>query len=159
MPQRSHSLSTLLAAWVLLFVPLSGATESTQIAGSGPASASLQFLIVVPAVMKVLENSHPLHLVGDESGAISAEQRLVVVSNMKRGFCVTLRMAEPWVGAWQMKTAQAGGVTLSPLADGYQLCTTRPGRYDMLLEHAFDARAAGEHSAVRWPVQTHLSSL
>ncbi|MDP1780305.1 MAG: hypothetical protein Q8L18_00315, partial [Hydrogenophaga sp.] len=99
------------------------------------ASASIDIRIVVPPIMRVLENSHPVQLVPVVGGDWSAEQRLVVLSNMRRGFCVTLRMNTSDVEAWRLQTEQTGGITLNPVSDGYRLCTPRPGRYTLLLQH------------------------
>lgn len=141
---------------VLLAAPVAMA-ESGFAAPGGPASAALNFRIVIPPVMQVLENSHPRALVADASGTLTGQQRLVVLSNMKRGFCVSLRTAEPQRAGWRLQqTSDIGGVSLQPAQDGYRLCATRPGRYTLQLQHAFDATAS---SAPVWPVQTDLITL
>lgn len=155
--RRSPSLPALLATLALLLAPLPGAAESSLAVGNGGASATLNFRIVIPPVMRVLENSHPEQLATGEDGALSAQQRLVVVSNMKRGFCVTLRQADPQLSGWRLQTAQEGGVSLSPVADGYRLCTARAGRYTLLLQHQFDTSETA--TALRWPVQTDLMAM
>jgi hypothetical protein len=125
---------------------------------SGKASAALDFRIIIPPVMRVLENSHPTELMPDAAGALSGQQRLVVVSNMKRGFCVSLRMAEPQRAGWRLQQASAAsGVNLEPVQDGYRLCASKPGRYTLQLQHEFVANPL--LSAQRWPVQTDLSTL
>lgn len=150
--------AALLAAGLLLS-PAAGMSESTLGAASRPASAALDFRIIIPPVMQLLENSHPDQLDLPASGAFSAQQKLVVVSNMKRGFCVTMRMAEPQVEAWRLQAAQQGGVTLQQVADGYRLCTARPGRYTLLLQHEFDAAPGRTQDAMAWPVRTDIASL
>ncbi len=122
------------------------------------ASASIDIRIIVPPVMRVLENSHPTQMDPLLGGDWSAEQRLVVLSTMKRGFCVTLRMKTPEVNAWRLKTEQTGGVTLNPVNDGYRLCTPRAGRYTLLLQHDFEA-AENATESLRWPVQTDITAL
>lgn len=156
---RSNLFAAPLCSLALLVAPATTLAESALAPPGGKASATLNLRIVIPPVMRVLENSHPGAVHPDPAGRLSGEQRLVVVSNMKRGFCVTLRMAEPQVQAWQLSTALEGGVTLSPVTDGYRLCTVRPGRYDLLLQHEFGTRTASELSAMRWPVQTDLSAM
>lgn len=146
-----------LATLTLLLSPATSMGESMATRGT-QASASVDLLIRVPAVMQVLENSHPAQLDG-ALGGWSAEQRLVVVSTMQRGFCVTLRQTEPRVDNWRLHTAQEGGVTLSPVSDGYRVCTARPGRYTLLLQHAFDTTAGQTTARLRWPVQTDLTAL
>ncbi|MDP2985896.1 MAG: hypothetical protein Q8M80_07605 [Hydrogenophaga sp.] len=123
------------------------------------ASASIDIRIVVPPIMRVLENSHPSQLVPVVGGDWSAEQRLVVLSTMKRGFCVTLRMNTSDVEAWRLQTEQTGGITLNPVSDGYRLCTPRPGRYTLLLQHEFEASGNGDMQSLRWPVQTDITAL
>jgi hypothetical protein len=123
------------------------------------ASASIDIRIVVPPIMRVLENSHPAQLIPESGGDWSAEQRLVVISTMKRGFCVTLRMNTSDVEAWRLQTEQSGGITLSPVSDGYRLCTPRPGRYTLLLQHEFEASGNSTMQSLRWPVQTDISAI
>lgn len=156
--RRSHSLPLLLATLALLLAPLPGAAESSLV-GNGNASATLNIRIVIPSVMRVLENSHPEQLVADASGAHTAQQRLVVVSNMRHGFCVTLRQTDPQLSNWRLQTAQEGGVSLHPVTDGYRLCTARPGRYTLLLQHEFQTVAGSDPTALRWPVQTDLTAM
>lgn len=147
-----------LTASALLLVPASGVGETVQ-TGQASASASLRIRVVIPSVMQVLENSHPDQMDTPAGGDWSAEQRLVVVSNMKRGFCVTLRLSTPEVDAWRLQTEQAGGITLSPVNDGYRLCAPRAGRYTLLLLHEFEAAGNNTSASLRWPVQTDITAL
>ena len=152
----SHRLLSALAASALMLVPATSIGESVLVP-QGKAGASLDFRIVIPPIMRVIENSHP-QLLDTADGKASAEQRLVVMSNMKRGFCVSLRRAAPQLGTWELQTAPQSGVQLSPVADGYRLCGTRPGQYTVLLQHRFgtgDSRA----NALHWPVQTDISAI
>ena len=148
---------TFLAASALVLAPATGMGEGLTVS-QGNAGASLDFRIIIPPIMQVLENSHPTQLTPVVGGDWSAEQRLVVVSNMKRGFCVLLRMNSPDVDAWRLKTEQTGGITLSPFSDGYRLCTPRPGRYTLLLQHDFEA-AENTTESLRWPVQPDITAL
>lgn len=149
----------LLAA-ALLTTPLAGMGET---ATAGPnkagASASLRIQIVIPPVMRVLENSHPAQLDASGAGDWTAQQRLVVLSNLRGGFCVSLRMSSPDVNGWRLQTPQEGGVTLSPVSDGYRLCAPRPGRYTLMLQHAFEASGNRDNTSLRWPVQTDITAL
>lgn len=156
---RSTPLPALLTTLGLLLAPAPGMAESALAQPGQNASASLNFRIVIPAVMRVLENSHPEQLASSTDGALSAQQRLVVVSNMKHGFCVTLRQADPQLNGWRLQTAPEGGVSLSPVADGYRLCTARPGRYTLLLQHQFQTIAGNDSTSLRWPVQTDLTAM
>jgi hypothetical protein len=150
LPTRLASALTVLG---LLLGPLPAAAEATLVTGSGKASASLDFRIIVPPVMRVIENSHPLQIEGDRP----VEQRLVVLSNMRNGFCASLRVSDPQLSGWQLHTDQVGGVTLQAVADGYRLCASRPGRYTLRLQHDFGAGV--QHTALAWPVQTELMAL
>lgn len=158
MSRSMRPLLACLTSLVLLAAPTTSVGEAV-VAGPGGASASLRISITVPAVMRVLENSHPVQLTPIVGGDWSAEQRLVVLSNMKRGFCVTLRMNTADVEAWRLQTEQTGGITLSPVSDGYRLCTPRPGRYTLLLQHEFEASGNSTMQSLRWPVQTDITAL
>lgn len=156
---RLACLPVAVLAAGLLLSPASGMGESMPGGASRPASAALDFRVIVPPVMQLLENSHPARLDLPAEGALSAQQRLVVVSNMKRGFCVTMRVDTPHVEAWRLQAAQQGGVTLQELDDGYRLCTARPGRYTLVLQHEFDAAPGDLPKAMAWPVQTDITAL
>ena len=158
-PTLRH-LPALVASLALLAVPTPSRGDSMLVTGgdSAGASASLNFRIVIPPVIRVMENSHPLQLMASADGALSAEQRLVVLSNMKRGFCVTLRLATPGVDRWQLDTPSASGVSLSPAGDGYRVCGTRPGRYTLGLRHEFGVNTPVTQ-ALHWPVQTDISAI
>lgn len=156
---RSHSLPALLTTLGLLLAPATGTAESALAPPGQNASASLNFRIVIPSVMRLLENSHPEQLATGANGALSAQQRLVVLSNMRHGFCVTLRQAEPQLNGWRLQATQDSGVSLSPVADGYRLCTTRPGHYTLLLQHEFQTVAGSDPTTLRWPVQTDLTAI
>lgn len=56
------------------------------------------------------------------------KQLLVVLSNLKHGFCASLRLSDPTMDGWRLQTDEVGGVTLQPMANGYRLCASRPGR-------------------------------
>jgi hypothetical protein len=158
MRRLPRPLLACLTTAALLLAPASGMGES-RLVNQQSASASIDIRIVVPPIMRVLENSHPTQMDPLLDGDWSAEQRLVVLSTMKRGFCVTLRMKTPEVNAWRLKTEQTGGVTLTPVNDGYRLCTPRAGRYTMLLQHDFGASGNNTAQTLRWPVQTDISAI
>ncbi|QCB47792.1 hypothetical protein [Hydrogenophaga sp. PAMC20947] len=173
-PLRFWVMLLALAAGVAL-VPVmaraeGGLSVSGGQAGGSGASATLQFRVVTPPVMRGLENSHPSQLQASADGALVGQQRLVVVSNMKHGFCVALRRNQPQAGEWQLQTAEASGTLLTPTAEGYRLCASRPGRYSLLLQHSFKpaisatttqatANANTTVTAMAWPVQTDITAL
>ena len=158
MPRSLRPLLVGLACSTLLLAPAPGMGEGLMVS-QGNAGAALDFRIIIPPIMRVLENSHPTQLTPIVGGDWSAEQRLVVLSNMKRGFCVTLRMNTADVEAWRLQTEQVGGITLNPVADGYRLCTPRPGRYTLVLQHEFEASGNSTMQSLRWPVQTDITAL
>jgi hypothetical protein len=157
MSRLLRPLLACLSSGALLLAPASGMSESL-LTSQKSASASVDIRIIVPPIMRVLENSHPVQLEPVVGGDWSAEQRLVVLSTMKRGFCITLRVNTPDVDAWRLKTEQTGGITLSPVSDGYRLCTPRAGRYTLLLQHDFEASRNISRS-LSWPVQTDITAL
>lgn len=149
----SVRLATMLTALGLLLAPLPAATEASMTPGSGQASARLDFRIVIPPVMQVIENSHPAQINGDQP----VEQRLVVLSNMKNGFCASLRVQDPALAGWRLQTEEGSAATLQAASDGYRLCVNRPGRYAFRLQHDFGSTVA--QAARAWPVQTDLMAL
>lgn len=153
------SLLPALAASALLLTPMSRRGESVLV-GPGSASAGQEFRLITPSVLRVLENKDPWSLVEKPNGNWSAQQRVAVTSNMRRGFCVTPRMKIPEVQAWRLRTPQARGITLDAIQDGYRLRSSRPGRYTLVLNHEFDAAdQKGTRGALRWPVQTDITAL
>ena len=149
-----HPLAAGLLALGLVLAPLPATAEGAWTAGDGNASARLNIRIVIPPVMRVLENSHPPQIDGTQP----VEQRLVVLSNMKRGFCVTLRLRSPEVDQWQVQAVPEPGVTLQAAGQAYRLCSDRPGRYTMVLRHEFGVHTPGAQ-AMHWPVQTDISAI
>lgn len=155
---RPNRLSAALLAVGWLLTPATGMSESVLGGASRPASAALDFRIVIPPVMQVLENSHPRQLDTFADGEASALQRLVVVSNMKRGFCVSLRQDAAPLGTWEVQTAPQSGMQLSLVANGYRLCGAQPGRYTVLIQHRFRSSDTSL-DALNWPVQTDISAI
>jgi|GEM_PF-2517221 hypothetical protein len=153
--RRAGAIRFWLATLAMVVAAPTALAESGFAAVGGKASAALDFRIIIPPVMQVLENSHPDQLQVDASGALSARQQLVVVSNMRHGFCVSLRMAEPQRADWHLKhNSSEPGVRLEPTTDGWRLCTSRPGHYTLQLQHQFGSTDL--QTAQRWPVQTDL---
>ena len=75
MPPR-RLLLPALAASALLLVPATSIGESVLVP-QGQAGASLDFRIIIPPIMRVIENSHPLQLDTSVAGEASAQQRLI----------------------------------------------------------------------------------
>jgi hypothetical protein len=153
MSRPFRSTACLLFAAATWLLPASGQAEGQFALPGQSASASLNIRIIIPAVMQVLENSHPERLDSNQP----VEQRLVVLSNMRHGFCASLRLSDTTVASWQLQADEVGGVTLQAVADGYRLCASRPGRYILRLQHEFQAVAGA--SGLRWPVRTDLTAM
>lgn len=152
-------LSALVVSLGLVLAPAASQGEA-QLATSAPAaSGALDFRVIVPPVMRVLENSHPPLLTSGADGSLGGQQRLVVLSNMKRGFCVTLRLTAPGVERWQVNAQPEPGVTLEAAGDAYRLCSARPGRHTLLLQHHFGPAANAPVTGQAWPVQTDFTTL
>lgn len=159
MKPAHRRLSALAVSLGLVLAPAASQGEA-QLTSSAPAtSGALDFRIVIPPVMRVLENSHPLQLTSGTDGSLGGQQRLVVLSNMKRGFCVTLRLRSQDVEQWQVRAAPEPGVTLQAAGQAYRLCSDRPGRYTMVLQHEFGPSGHGPGAAPAWPVQTDITAI
>lgn len=153
-----HLILSALAGLGLALSPAPGLGESVVGSGARGASATLGLRVVIPPIVRVEENSHPMQLDTLRSGAFSGEQKLVVVSTMQHGFCITLRVVDPQWSGWQVQTPPQNGVSLATVSDGYRLCTTRPGRYALQLRHEF-ASAPAHWATARWPIQTDLTAI
>jgi hypothetical protein len=148
---------------IALCSPASALTREALSTDSHPASTAISFAIVIPAVLRILENSHPLSLpVADTPDAhISVSQRLVLLSTLGKGFCMELQLSQPQLTDWQLRVSGSAGVRIEPSAGGYRLCVGRAGRYELALQHDFTLkeRARANPAAVLdWPVQVSLAS-
>lgn len=126
---------------------------------SGTSSAALDFRVIIPKVLRILENTHPIALSPPDrqTSRVSALQRLVLVSTLPRGFCMDLQMAEQQLDDWQLQISTGAGAWLQRAAGGYRLCTARAGRYDVALQHDFNAVGSPDQ-ARNWPVLVSLTT-
>jgi hypothetical protein len=128
-------------------------------------SSSLDFRIIIPAVLQVVENSYPLQLpaADAQTGRISAVQHLVLLSTLRKGFCMELRLAQPRMTGWQLQASGSAGIQVQPSSDGgYRVCASRAGRYNIALQHAFSLKdnvSANAAPALSWPVYMDLAAL
>lgn len=126
------------------------------------AGALLDFSIIIPVVLRILENNHPPSLpVADATSRISATQRMVLMSTLRKGFCMNLQLTRAQVGEWQLRVSGSAGTRIEPSEGGYRVCTSHAGRYDLALQHDFKLRdGARENSALAldWPVNVSLAS-
>ncbi len=139
-----------------LLIPVFGHAEARWAPPGGNASAALNFRIIIPPVLQVLENAPAARLQTDGAGAWLGQQRLVVVSNLKRGFCAHLRgNAGQDDAGWTLQAQPSSGVLTERVADGWRVCTLRAGRHQLELEHRFQTRGG----APAWPVSTDITAL
>ena len=148
----------------LLATSSAGAHEVWHTDGR-PASAALNITIVIPAVLRILENTHPLSLEPADAltARTSALQRMVLVSTLGKGFCMGLQLNQPQIKEWQLRISGSAGAWVEPVASGYKLCAARAGRYEVALQHDFALKEKGQQlasppSAVDWPVNISLAT-
>jgi hypothetical protein len=133
--------------------------------GSSTSSAAIQFAIVIPAILRIVENSHPamLPIANLGSHRVVAVQKMVVISTLRGGFCMDLQVSRPAdQGDWNLKV-RGNGAWIEPGEAGYRLCAAKPGRYELMLQHDFSALyAAAEsgsvNSGIAWPVNVSLAN-
>jgi hypothetical protein len=142
---------------------------------------AVDFAIVIPAALRLLENDHPteLHPLAGPAAPISALQRVVLVSTLRLGFCMDLRLnslqhGQAQVADWQVHlaalsgAATASGARIEAFSGGWRVCTRRAGRFVLVLQHAFSLQpfatikaastATGHGTALSWPVALSLST-
>lgn len=148
---------------MLVSSPSEAANESFS-AASVSMSARIKITVVIPPVVQILENKHPITLTfaGDKTSHSSAVQRVVLISNLRNGICMELRLAQNQVSAWQMRLSGNANVLVEEMGDAYRLCIRRPGRYEMALEHEFMLKDANPlaraDTALDWPVYLSLAT-
>jgi hypothetical protein len=123
------------------------------------ASAALDFRVVIPTVMRILDNAHPADLPPPDrdTARIAVQQRMVLMSTLPRGFCMDLHLGQQTLSDWQLQLSGTPGAWLQASGSGYRLCTGRPGRYDVALNHDFKASNAAEPTR-GWPVQVSFTA-
>lgn len=138
-----------------------GAHSSEHIGKTHAAVVDLR--IVIPRIMRVLENSYPalLPVASDQTFRVSALQRLVLVSTLPRGFCMDLHLTLRQVTDWQLKLSGSAGTRIESSSGGYRLCTARAGRHEIALSHDFqlpDTMWNTSSPPLDWPVQVSLTA-
>jgi hypothetical protein len=141
-----------LVAGAAMVCPVSA---ETALATGGPAaSARLTLRVVIPPMVRLQEDAHPAELASDV-----AQQKLVIQTNLRQGFCAALRLANDARTGWTLRVAAGDEVWLQPSAEGYRLCTKGPGLHTVHLEHRFDTPATPDGVPRAWPVRTEIASL
>lgn len=164
------SLWLMVMCWTALFGITTPVAASTNADIDGrKASAAVNFTIIIPAVLRILDNEHPITLMAAQPTAnapterLGAVQKITVVSTLRQGFCMDLRLSRGDIADWKMNLQSVANVWLESTADGYRMCTGRPGRHLLTLEHAFtwqpaDNRRVGAFNEMAWPVNVSLSA-
>jgi hypothetical protein len=68
-----------------------------------------------------------------------------------------LQITEHQLSDWQLQISTGAGTWLQRAADGYRLCTARAGRYDVALQHDFNAVGSTDQ-ARGWPVVVSITT-
>lgn len=160
---RFMALATLVVG--LVCTSLSSRAGEMLSVDKPQASTTLDFAIVIPAVLRILENSHPAALLSaDTAGSlISATQRMVLVSTLGKGFCMDLQLNQQQVAGWQLNVSGSAGTRVEAAEGGYRVCAMRPGRFELALQHAFSLKdhkpgTAAQASSLSWPVSVSLAT-
>lgn len=124
-----------------------------------PVSAALNFTIIIPAVLRMMENTHPSSLPIPQSSTtqIEAQQRIVVLSTLRRGFCMDLRLNQAQVASWQLQVSGSKSSWVEAVVGGYRLCIGRAGRYELALQHEFGLKQASPAEATHQPALLALN--
>lgn len=166
-PPAKHLVPVIALLAGLLWAPASASASESLSADGHRASAVANFSIIIPAVLRIVENSHPrlLPAADTKTSRISALQRMVLVSTLGKGFCMDLQLTRRQIADWQVQLSGSRGAWVQASEGGYRVCTSRAGRYELALQHDFSLRqdaAAGVDanmaSAVEWPVSLNLSA-
>jgi hypothetical protein len=162
MAHARHLISAITLCTAQLCNPTSALAHEALSTDGHHAAAAINFAVVIPAVLRILENSHPLSLpVADRPDAhISVSQRLVLLSTLGKGFCMELQLRQQLTD-WQLRVSGSAGARIETSAGGYRLCVGRAGRYEVMLQHDFtlnDSARASQAAVLDWPVLVSLAT-
>jgi hypothetical protein len=163
MAHARHLISAITLCAAALCSPTQTLAHESLNNDNRQAGAAVNFSIIVPAVLRILENSHPLSLpvTDTPSPRVSVLQRLVLVSTLGKGFCMDLQLTQQQLTDWQLKVSGSTGARIEPSEGGYRLCIGRAGRYEVVLQHDFhlkDGPRASLAPALGWPVHISLAA-
>ncbi|TNF59955.1 MAG: hypothetical protein EP306_09770 [Burkholderiales bacterium] len=151
--------AALVLGGLLALLSGPGLAEAAFDTNGQGASARLNFVIKIPAVLRIVDNSHPSQLQTDGEGVAVVAQRLELHSNLRQGFCVLLRQPESQALGWSMETVGAASATARPVQGGYHVCFSRPGRHVLNLQHSFTARSVTTPAVLAWPLMTEILAI
>lgn len=124
------------------------------------ASATVRIRVVIPPVVRVLQDRHPSLLDAAPADRLRAEQQLVVSTNLRQGFCLDLHNHLSPDTGWDLKSVGGDAVVITAQDGGYRLCGHRQGVYTLVLQHEFQpVRSLENGRALAWPVRTELTAL
>lgn len=123
------------------------------------ASARLNFVVKIPAVLRIIDNSHPSQLQANGDGVAVAQQRLELQSNLKQGFCVLLRQPQVEGLQWSLEALSGSPATARPVQGGYHVCFRQPGRHVVNLQHSFTAPTTNMPAVWSWPLMTEVLAI
>jgi hypothetical protein len=128
---------------------------------NGRASAKIDFRVVIPETLRLLADDHPARLSkGDARNAPApALQRIVMLSTLRKGFCLNLRLGSREVAHWKLQLPGSPDARMDATAEGYRLCVLHAGRHELALSHSFvmGGQRAGP-DPVDWPVYLSLAA-
>lgn len=163
MAHARHFTPALALCSGVLWGPTPASAHEALSADGRQTSATLNFSIIIPAVLRIIENSHPpsLPVADPQTSRISAMQRMVLLSTLRKGFCMDLQLTQPQLADWQVQLSGSAGTWIQPSEGGWRLCTGRAGRYELALQHDFSLKDGPRGKlapALDWPVNVSLSA-
>ncbi|MDD5325400.1 MAG: hypothetical protein PHR71_08875 [Polaromonas sp.] len=164
---QAHSKHLIVAMALLagaLVSPVSSLASESLSTDGHPVSAAVNLGIVIPAVLRVVEDSHPrlLSTVDTPTSRVSASQHMVLVSTLGKGFCMDLQLTQRRVADWRVQVSGSAGTRVRASERGYRVCASHAGRYELELQHDFSLQGntLGETApALDWPVSMSLTAL
>lgn len=156
-------ISAFVTGTVVLVSPVSAPAHEALGTDGQPVSTALRFNIIIPAVLRIIENRHPSSLPATDTQTlrISARQHMVLVSTLRKGFCMDLGLTHPLVVNWQVQVSGSASTWIESSVGGYRLCAGHAGRYDLSLQHEFGLKEVTRGSmapAIDWPVSVSLAA-
>ena len=162
---KPSNINATLSILVGLFLAAPVLAYENTLVDTHQSSAALNFTIIIPSVLRIVENSHPSSLVfGSGTGSlISASQKIVFVSTLRSGFCMDLNLTQMAINEWKLRVSGNASVFVESSGSGYRLCSRRAGRYALTLEHDFrltksESVIGQANIALGWPVNVSMTS-
>jgi hypothetical protein len=163
MVHTNHFMTAIALCSGLLWAPSSVSAHEGSSSDGRKASAQLDFRIIIPVVLRIIENSHPpsLPVADTQTSRISTLQRMVLVTTLRKGFCMDLQLTRTQLTDWKLHVSGSADTRIESSEAGYRVCTNRAGRYDLALKHDFklkDGTRENSAPALDWPINVSLAS-